>query len=370
MKKISLILITFLLIFGASGSYGYFVYIHEDASSSSGEIAVQEELVEDEQSETSENQTANNETEEPEEEDLPFEIFGIYNCIDHDSEQRCWQVHIPDDLDTSIPVPLIVDIHGYASNSTNQRALSDFDSIADEFGAIVIYPDGLTSQNPWDTEAQQGWNSGWCCGRPASENVDDVGFIEEMVSISLEIYNIDSDRIYASGWSNGCAMAQRMAMESSHIFAAVGCMSFYLLMTPNNSYNPIPVMEVHGFLDQVVLYESSILSVPTNPGAWTDPEAVQTGAIENFYEWADLNGCTGLNPDYSENDEEFGLYSIQGFSNCENNSQVRLMTIFGAQHNPYAKNYPGEGPGSSLLGTQGLVQTSYIVWDFISQFSK
>ena len=57
MKKISLILITFLLIFGASGSYGYFVYIHEDDNSSSGKIVVQEELIEDEQSETSENQT-------------------------------------------------------------------------------------------------------------------------------------------------------------------------------------------------------------------------------------------------------------------------------------------------------------------------
>ena len=50
MKKISLILITFLLIFGVSGSYGYFVYVHQDDSSSSVKIAVQEELVEDEQS--------------------------------------------------------------------------------------------------------------------------------------------------------------------------------------------------------------------------------------------------------------------------------------------------------------------------------
>jgi len=46
------------------------------------------------------------------------------------------------------------------------------------------------------------------------------------------------------------------------------------------------------------------------------------------------------------------------------------MTIFGAQHNPYAKDYPGEGPGMLLPGTQGLVQSSYIVWDFLSQFSK
>lgn len=367
MKKISLILITFLLITGASGSYGYFVYIYDNDNSSSEDAIVRDEIVEEEQSETSQNQTVSNETEEPEEENLPFDIVGIYNCIEHDSEQRCWQVHIPDGLDTSTPVPLIVDIHGYSSNSTNHRALSDFDSIANDFGAIVLYPDGLTSQNPWDTDSNQGWNAGWCCGRPASENVDDVGFIEEIISISLEIYNIDSDRIYASGWSNGCAMAQRMAMESSHIFAAVGCMSFYLLMTPINTYSPIPIMEVHGFLDQVVLYESSVLSVPTNPESWTDPEAVQTGAIENLYEWADLNGCTGLTPDY--NDQQ-PLYSIQGFSNCVNNSQVRLMTIFGAQHNPYAKDYPGEGLGILLPGTQGLVQSSYIVWDFLSQFSK
>ena len=367
MKKISLILITFLLITGASGSYGYFVYIYDNDNSSSEDAIVRDEIVEEEQSETSQNQTVSNETEEPEEENLPFDIVGIYNCIEHDSEQRCWQVHIPDGLDTSTPVPLIVDIHGYSSNSTNHRALSDFDSIANDFGGIVLYPDGLTSQNPWDTDANQGWNAGWCCGRPASENVDDVGFIEEIISISLEIYNIDSDRIYASGWSNGCAMAQRMAMESSHIFAAVGCMSFYLLMTPINTYSPIPIMEVHGFLDQVVLYESSVLSVPTNPESWTDPEAVQTGAIENLYECADLNGCTGLTPDY--NDQQ-PLYSIQGFSNCVNNSQVRLMTIFGAQHNPYAKDYPGEGLGILLPGTQGLVQSSYIVWDFLSQFSK
>ena len=66
MKKISLILITFLLIFGASGSYGYFVYIHDNDDSSPVETIVQEELVEDEQSKTSDNQTANNETEESE----------------------------------------------------------------------------------------------------------------------------------------------------------------------------------------------------------------------------------------------------------------------------------------------------------------
>ena len=50
---------------------------------------------------------------------------------------------------------------------------------------------------------------------------------------------------------------------------------------------------VHGFLDQVVLYESTALSVPFNEEMWTNPEAYDTGAIENIYEWADYNGCPG-----------------------------------------------------------------------------
>ena len=161
-------------------------------------------------------------------------------------------------------------------------------------------------------------------------------------------------------------MAQRMAMDSSHIFAAVGCMSFYLVSDKNVDYSPIPVMEVHGFLDQIVLYESSILSVPFNQGSWTDPEAIETGAIENMYEWGGYNECSGDLNTFELN----ALYSIQGFDNCANNTEVRLMTIFAAQHNPYAKN-PDSGPiGSIFQGTQGLVQSTYIVWDFISQYSK
>ena len=163
----------------------------------------------------------------------PLTYFGFkdFTCIYHDNLTRCWQTHIPENLDLNETVPLIIDMHGYASDSSTQRELSSFDTIADEEGAIVIYPDGVSGYNmPWDVEENQAWNSGWCCAHSAREDIDDRGFIEKIVNISLEIHNIDSNRVYASGWSNGCAMAQRLAMESSHIFAAVGCMAMYLCL--------------------------------------------------------------------------------------------------------------------------------------------
>ena len=302
------------------------------------------------------------------EDPLTYFEDGIFNCIDHDNLTRCWQTHIPENLDLNETVPLIIDMHGYASDSSTQRELSSFNTIADEEGAIVIYPDGVSGYNmPWDVEENQAWNSGWCCAHSAREDIDDRGFIEKIVNISLEIHNIDSNRVYASGWSNGCAMAQRLAMESSHIFAAVGCMAMYLITEPVGDYTPIPVMEVHGFLDQVVLYESTALSVPFNEEMWTNPEAYDTGAIENIYEWADYNGCPGPLETFELN----GLYSVQGFDDCENNTSVRLMTIYAAQHNPYANDVDdGSVIGGLFVGTQGLVESSQVVWEFLSQFSK
>ena len=35
----------------------------------------------------------------------PYTQDGIYNCIDHDNLTRCWQVHMPDNLDPNVTVP-------------------------------------------------------------------------------------------------------------------------------------------------------------------------------------------------------------------------------------------------------------------------
>ena len=98
---------------------------------------------------------------------------GIYNCIEHDNLTRCWQVHVPENLDPNVTVPLIIDMHGYASNSIEHRKLSSFDDIADDEGAIVVYPDGVAGYNmQWDPDENQAWNSGWCCAHSTRDEID------------------------------------------------------------------------------------------------------------------------------------------------------------------------------------------------------
>ena len=97
-----------------------------------------------------------------------------------------------------------------------------------------------------------------------------------------------------------------------------------------------------------------------------NPESYDTGAIENVFEWADYNNCSGGLETFDANE----LYLIQGFSNCEDDAQIRLMTIYAAQHNPYANNLINGGLSNVFQGTQGIVQSTELVWEFISQFSK
>ena len=55
--------------------------------------------------------------------------------------------------------------------------------------------------------------------------------------------------------------------------------------------------------------------------SWTLQTA--SGAIQNLNNWKDMNGCSGQIPDVNE---PGALFTVQGFSDCTNNAQVRLVT--------------------------------------------
>ena len=120
---------------------------------------------------------------------------------------------------------------------------------------------------------------------------NDVGFIERVVEISLGMYNVDEDKVYASGWSNGCSMSQRLAMSPATSSRPWGAWRSTSSRSQWTATRRSPVM-IHGFLDNVVLYESTVLSVPFNEDLWTNPEAYDTGAIENMVEWGGHNNCS------------------------------------------------------------------------------
>ena len=46
---------------------------------------------------------------------------GGFFCIEHDGLERCWEKHVPENLDPDVPVPLVVDVHGLFLNLFNTQ---------------------------------------------------------------------------------------------------------------------------------------------------------------------------------------------------------------------------------------------------------
>jgi polyhydroxybutyrate depolymerase len=221
----------------------------------------------------------------------------------------------------------VIDFHGWTSNAGSQRSSSGFDELAELEGFVVVWPEGYESS----------FNAGRLCCAPANEDgIDDVDFTRLLVSVVSEAHEIDLDRVYVTGLSNGCAMAQRVAADASDLVAAVACMSLYLLDDADPGYTPVPVMELHGTNDGVVAYE---------------PSAFFAGAEENWSYWAELNGCTGDPAETWRSDAS----AARTYQTCAGGSEVSLVTIDRGGHVLYA------GVGTDI-------DTARLAWDFMRRF--
>ena len=102
-------------------------------------------------------------------------------------------------------VPLLFNLHGFTGTSTSQLNYADFRDIADEEKFILVYPQG-TLLDGRDTH----WNVGsWTL----SSTTDDVEFFDMLIADLAENYNIDLDRVYATGHSNGGYMSFLLACQ-------------------------------------------------------------------------------------------------------------------------------------------------------------
>lgn len=291
-----------------------------------------------------------------------------YECFTHNDWERCYITHVPDSVTQDSNAPLIVELHGWAGSAFETRALTEITQLADEVGAIVVHAEGIIVDNTTLDMGgnEESWNAGYCCGDSLYYEIDDVDYLRTVIARTVENFPVDEQRIYITGWSNGCMMAQRMALQASDLIAAVACTSGYLSIHDAEGYTPVPVMEIHGFIDENAQYTNTV-----NWGIVDENrrnlESMQSGAIENMYDWAGYNSCEGSLPDRNE---PGAIYSIQGFTNCAGGSEVALITIHPGGHNLYPNDACTPDLVWNCFGSQGVWDVNQMEWDFLSRFAK
>ncbi|MBN1180161.1 MAG: hypothetical protein JXD18_13200, partial [Anaerolineae bacterium] len=119
---------------------------------------------------------------------------------------REYLLYVPPSYDPATPTPLVITLHGFAQWPANQRDVSRWNPLADEYGFIVVYPSGTGFPKRWGAH-----------GTTDSLNpqMEDVTFISDLIGKLESEYNIDPTRIYANGLSNGGGMSYLLACKLS-----------------------------------------------------------------------------------------------------------------------------------------------------------
>lgn len=180
-------------------------------------------------------------------------------------------VLVPADYDAERAWPLVMVLHGYGASGQVQINYLRIAERVDADGVIVIAPDGTV-----DGDGQRHWQGRACCGT-RTEVVDDLGYLVGLVDEAAETWNIDRERVFAVGHSNGGFMAHDLACLAGDTFRGIvslaGSAGIEGAECPDRD---VAVLNVHGDMDDTVLYGGA---------PW------HVGAEASAARWVAQNGC-------------------------------------------------------------------------------
>lgn len=230
---------------------------------------------------------------------------------------REYWVYLPKDFSSAKAYPLILGLHGRGGDGKNAIKFMKLNPLADTYGFICIYPDGY----------KRSWNDGRNKTPASKAGIDDVAFLDFLMTRTKEEYLINEKRIYAVGMSNGGYMALTLACHLTNRFAAVASVTGIMAPNPETWCFPsqeIPVLLMGGTDDPIVPYKGGKIS-----------NGIETiGFEEAFNFWKTQNNCVGNSQIVSlpNRSKEGTTVEIEAYTLCQNESEVVLYRIVGGGH--------------------------------------
>ena len=233
---------------------------------------------------------------------------------------------VPATYNAATASPLIILLHGYGSSGAGQDNYMKFSALADQYGFLFVAPDGR-QENGGDQ--RRFWNaSEACCNFYGSED-DDSAYVLNIINTVKSRYNVDANRVYLIGHSNGGFMSYRAAHDHADVIAAIasiaGAEATVAQPAPGS---PVHVLQIHGTNDGTIAYEGADIRGNAYPGA-----------VESVERWATYNGCEASGQQVAMLDLEASLPGLDSTvvrysQGCRAGGSSELWTIINGPHVP------------------------------------
>lgn len=271
--------------------------------------------------------------------------------------QRRYRVHVPKQYDSAKATPVVVVYHGGGGNPESMVRLSGMNTKSDAAGFLVAYPFG----SGVDPDRGLTFNGGDCCGYAMVQKIDDVAFTRAMLDDLATVANVDTDRVYATGLSNGGIMAHYVAAKLSDRIAAIAPVGGPLMMDECRPARPVPVMHFHGTADEFAPFQGGF-----GKGAGGGKGVTNFRSVDHtIRSWVKANGCRTEPEVVALPDQvDDGMKCTrQTWSGGMDGSEVVLIEITGGGH-----TWPGMKPIVAMLGPSTMdITANDLMWEFFEQ---
>lgn len=205
--------------------------------------------------------------------------------------------------------PVVILLHGFNATALGGDWNGNWSSRVTENGFIAAFPTGL----------QKSWNAGECC-RPASVlDTDDVAYLDAVISELRRRPDVDPDRVYLSGQSNGGMMVNRYLCEGHQRLTAAASVAGVDMVncTPTE---PLPFLTIIGRSDPVVPYEGGETALGFWVGQPSPPFRDEARSVAEAWKCGPAD----------TSDE--GSVERTTWSGCKGRGLVELVVVDGLDH--------------------------------------
>ena len=295
-----------------------------------------------------------------------------------------YKLYVPSEYTSDTESPLLVMLHGCGQNPDDFAAGTNMNTLAEKKNFLVLYPDMNHPLNPLDPAGYNPfgcWN--WFLDKNQHRGEGHPKLIYEMIHEVKSKYKIDSNKVYAAGFSAGGSLACILGVTYPDVFSGIGIYSGLAYDAANVFFLTDPMAEEakrrmekgvpdpyecgNNAFQEMGEYKKKMRVIVFHGTYDTTVNPINSQQV--ITQWAQTNflveggiGLADVTPSLVKSDLINGKsYTQHGFNNGDGEPLLELWMIDDMGH-----SWSGGSPNGSYTDPSGPNATE-IIWNFLSQ---